>query len=212
MDEENKLIKYVKEIHDFEEYINGEKKKITKEYHNEFFGYLINLEEYKKLKTEINYENNLKLYKNYITRPMNTNPIKKYTLEEIKFRDSNYLLNMIFNGNKYILINKSFWKFICKEDMKKIPDIKFDINYYQIKFKLDDGKELIFKNERNFIISNYYSELDPEYSLYSSNYYSINDNIYDKILKYFEFEKNFKEKLQVTNQKNTIFGYLVDIE
>ena len=212
MDENNILIKYVKEIHDFEEYINGEKKKINKEYHNEFFGYLINLEEYEKLKTEIKYEKNLKLHKNIISSPMNTSQIKKFTLEEIKFRDSNYLLNMIFNGNKYILINKSFWKFICKEDRKNIQDIKFDINYYQIKFKLDDGKELIFKNERNFIISNYYSELDPEYSLYSSNYYSINDNIYDKILKYFEFEKNFKEKLQVTNQKNTIFGYLVDID
>ena len=115
MDEKDILICYLKEIHNFELYIKEEKGKLIGN-HKEFFGYLINLEDYEKLKTKINYNENISKYKNYFSNPKDKNTTKRYTLDEIKFRDSTYLLNKIFNGNRYIIINIQLWKFLCKEN------------------------------------------------------------------------------------------------
>ena len=49
------------------------------------------------------------------------------------------------------------------------------------------------------------------YSLYESNYKYIINNIYEKILKYYKFEKEFSEKIKLSN-KNFFYGYLVDID
>ena len=76
-DEKNILIKYIKEIQNYESYIKGEKKIFAAGYKKEFFGYLINLEEYKKLKADIKYENNLVNYEKYKSIPMDSEPIKK---------------------------------------------------------------------------------------------------------------------------------------
>ena len=100
------IIKYVKAFKDFESYL----KKINNNfgtYFNDYSGYLINLESIDKIKTNINYDyyKNLNdIYKNYNISPVIQSE-KKYTIDEIEFRNSDYLLNMIFNENKYIIIN-----------------------------------------------------------------------------------------------------------
>ena len=205
------LIKYLKGIKDFESYIKKEKENMFENFKT-YLGYIINLEEYNQLKKNINYEENCVKYKEYFTNPEDSNPIKLYTLEEIKFRDSYYLLNKIFNGNKFILINIELWKLLCKENKESISPIKFEINYMHIKFKLDAQKELIFWNDKNFIISSFYQSYNPDYSLYYSNYYDILNNIYNKISEYFDYEKEFKEKLKANNVKNFSYGYLIDFD
>ena len=205
------LIKYLKGIKDFESYIKKEKENMFENFKT-YLGYIINLEEYNQLKKNINYEENCVKYKEYFTNPEDSNPIKLYTLEEIKFRDSYYLLNKIFNGNKFILINIELWKLLCKENKESISPIKFEINYMHIKFKLDAQKELIFWNDKNFIISSFYQSYNPDYSLYYSNYYDILNNIYNKISEYFDYEKEFKEKLKANNVKNFSDGYLIDFD
>ena len=211
MDEENNLIKYVKEIHDFEKYINDEKKNLAHGNHIEFFGYLINLKEYEKLKSDINYEKYLPKYKASFSNPLDAKLIKSYTLEEIKFRDSNYLLNKIFNENKYILISKRLWNILCNEDKKSAPAIKFDINYIEIKFKLDDDKELKFKNKGDYIISEFYNFDIPNISFYKSNYEYIVKIIYNMLVEHHSYEKEFKEKLKIPSKKKSTSGFLVDI-
>ena len=205
------LIKYIKGIYDFESYINNNKNQYSTTF-NESFGYLINYEDYEELKIKINYQKNLKVYKPYFSNPINSNTTKYYTLEEIKFKDSKYLLNMLFNGNKYIIINENFWKLICPENKENIPPIKFKINYYQIQFKLDDNKELIFDNTKDNIISNFYSSDNPEYLYYLSNFNYIVKNIYEKIDEYYNFEFDFLCKLKKFNKQNFSSGYLIDFD
>jgi len=205
------LIKYIKGIYDFESYINNNKNQYSTTF-NESFGYLINYEDYEELKIKINYQKNLKVYKPYFSNPINSNTTKYYTLEEIKFKDSKYLINMLFNGNKYIIINENFWKLICPENKENIPPIKFKINYYQIQFKLDDNKELIFDNTKDNIISNFYSSDNPEYLYYLSNFNYIVKNIYEKIDEYYNFEFDFLCKLKKFNKQNFSSGYLIDFD
>jgi len=205
------LIKYIKGIYDFESYIKSNKNKFSTSF-NEYFGYLINFEDYENLKRKINYEKNLQLYKKYFSNPINSNTKKYYTLEEIKFRDSKYLLNMIFNKNKYVLINVNLWKLLCQENKETITPIKFNINYSQIKFKLDDRKELIFSNTRDNIISAFYSSDNPNYSYYSSNYNYIINNIYNKIIEYYNYEFKFLCQLKKFNKNDFSTGYLVDFD
>ena len=51
---------------------------------------------------------------------------------------------MLQNKNNYIIINDELWKVFCKNGKENLPSFKYYINYSQIKFKLDDQKELIF--------------------------------------------------------------------
>ena len=147
MDEkDSNLKKYIKGFVEFEKYINELNiKKFNNENHS---GYLINLEKIEEIKRKINYTNNKKIYKYLNENPMDNSNEKIYTIEEIEFQNSNYLLNKLFNGNKYILINRALWKLLCKEGKENNDAIIYEINYQKIKFKLKDRKELLFWKPR----------------------------------------------------------------
>ena len=100
-----------------DDFISKSKKEIKKfENHIKYYyqktnekikGYLINLSSYKKLRNKIfNYNNdnddNLK----------ELNEIKNTKLKPIEFKTSKYLMNMLFNGNIYIIINKLIWNIL----------------------------------------------------------------------------------------------------
>ena len=211
------IIKYVKAFKDFESYL----KKINNNfgtYFNDYFGYLINLESIDKIKTNINYDyyKNLNdIYKNYNISPVIQSE-KKYTIDEIEFRNSDYLLNMIFNENKYIIINADLWKLLCIKGKEEIKPIKYSINYSQIKFKLNDQKELFFsnyKNNKNLMTKEYFYSVDnPSYYELSSNYDNIVDNIYKPINDYYEFHNNFIKSLNNPSKREKVDGYIVDID
>ena len=157
---ENKtlLMKYVKGIYKFEEYIKDINTNLGTEL-EPHRGYLVNLERIDELKKKINYDNNKKYLDNYKDDPVDNEQNEKYAIDEIEFRDSNYLLNMILNGNKYILINRDLWKLISKDKEKNKACILYKINYNTIRFQLDDQKELIFskfENNLNLISSEFF--------------------------------------------------------
>ena len=202
------LIDYVNGFTEFEQYI----KDINRNQSNfhKHHGYLISLELFEELKKRIN--NDYIQYKKHLSESISFNIKEKFTIGEIKFRNSNYLLNMIFNGNKFILINTKLWDLICKEDNKNIPSIEYEINYLNIKFSLEDKKELIFFNKKDNIIDSFLETDNPEYSIYKKNYNYIVNNIYKNISEYYHFQKDFIRNLGYKYSSHSDSGYLVDID
>ena len=206
------LKKYIKAFIEFEKYINN----LTTIGDNNFDphkGYLINLEKIEEIKTKINYTTNKNNYNNLIQSPSDNQNRKLYTIGEIEFKNSNYLLNMLLNKNKYIIINRNLWKFLCKEGKENNEPIIYYINYSQIKFRLKDGKELTFTNWKNNQISkdSFYSYGFPEYYKYESDFNNIEKNIYNKVKEYYDYEIFFKNSLSKVKKEKHNIGYLVDI-
>ena len=205
------LIKYVKGFYQFEQYFNN----INYYLGNEFkvlYGYLININDFERIKMSINYDKIKDKYINYNSEEFDTKKI--YTLDEIEFRDSNYLLNMIFNKNVYIFINRELWKLLCVEGKENLVPITYEINYSKIKFKLNDQRELIFskfKNSNNYIMIDYFYKFDNSfYDSYRINYEDIVNNIYDKIYDYYNFHKKFMIDLNYQYKKDFSYGFIVD--
>ena len=204
------LIKYVKGFYEFENYINkinSNLQTIFKTHH----GYLINFEKIEEIKRNINYEENKIIYKNYIQSLIDEDNEKYYTIEEIEFKDPDYLLNMLFNGNKYILINRDLWKLLCEKNKENALCITYEINYNQIKFKLDYLTELFFINQKNNLITagGFNTPYNVKYKLYQSKYDNIK-SIFTQIKNYYDYEKNFENNLKSENIGEYEEGYLVD--
>ena len=206
------LTKYIKGFVEFEKYLNkihsnlGEKFKEDK-------GYLINIKYINEIKRKINYEKNKEKYIENLSNPFYEDSKKYFTVEEIKFRNSNYLLNMIFNENEYIMINTNLWELLCKENKEKTTPITYKYNYLQMKFKLKDEKELIFSNYNNHNIIDivkFYS--NPEYDSYKKKFDSFVDNTFNKIQEYYEYQKKFENYLDYSMNNEVLSGYLVDID
>ena len=210
------LKKYVKAFIEFEKYI----KDLNSTHDDKFekhHGYLINLKKIEEIKHKINYEQNKSKYIDFNFSPSDGVQKKDYTIEEIEFRDSNYLLNMLFNGNQYILINKDLWKLLCKEGKENTPPIIYEINYSKIKFKLsEDQTMLIFSNylNNNNLIEKkfFYQQYNDQYNNYEYNYIDVIDNIYPIIEGYYKYEKEFQENLKSWIKGRIHFGYLVDLD
>ena len=205
------LIKYVKGFYQFEQYFNRINNNLGYDF-EKHRGYLININDFERIKLAINYEKIKDKYINYNLDEFDQN--KNYTLEEIEFRDSNYLLNMIFNGNIYIFINYDLWILLCNKGKEKVPPIIYEINYSKIKFKLNDQRELIFSkfnNSYNYIkIDYFYRQYNSSYESYSTNYEDIIKNIYDKIINYYNFQKKFSLDLNLRNKKDYSSGFIID--
>ena len=209
------IINCVKAFYKFEHFLNKMNEKLGYDF-EENFGYLINYERIDKIKKAINYENNKEIYKNLSPSP--ADQVKKiYTIDEIKFRNSDYLLNMLQNKNNYIIINNELWKVFCKNDKEKLAPIKYYINYSQIKFKLDDQKELIFsfefqKNDNLITFKKFYISDNPYYDHFRSNYNNLVNDIYKPIKEYYEFHKKFIAHLKMPKRSDLQSGFLVDID
>ena len=215
MDFENhsSLMKYIKGFYEFDEYLNEINSKVSEDF-DFHHGYLINYEIIDKILNKINYENNKIFVANDITLQTLKDRKKYFAIEEIELRNSYYLLNMLFNGNKYILINRKLWKLLCKENEEEKEPIKYEINYSKIKFKLDDKIELIFsnyKNQKNIInLDFFYRNYNPNCDKYEKNF-SIIQNIFSKAFEFNQYQKKFTTRLKVKDKKYYKIGYLTDI-
>ena len=204
------LTKYKIGFKEFENYIKKINYNLRDNYDYDFHhGYLINLNEIERIKQKINYNSNESIY---IQRnETSQDSTKYYTIKEIEFRNSDFLLNMIFNGNKYILINTTLWQLLCERNKEEKPSIKYYINKSKIKFQLDNKGELSFSNNNNLIdLSGLY--YNSKYELYKSNYIFFYNNTYQKIIDYYEYQKKFKEYLKSSLKSEILFGYLVEID
>ena len=210
------LKKYVKAFIDFEQYIkdiNNIHSSTSKNHR----GYLINQKIIEEIKNKINYKYYKNKFNEFDFSQIDDIQQKDCTCEEIEFRDSNYLLNMLFNGNKYILINVDLWQLLCKEGKENTPPIIYEINYSQIKFKLDEDQKIIifsnYKNNNNLIEKQFfYDYYNPEFNRYKFNYDNIVGNIFRFIKGYYKYEKEFKDDLKYLNKGKMNFGYLVDFD
>ena len=160
------LKKYRNAFNDFEKYLE----KIYSEKNlngNEYEGYLINLKDYERIKESI--ENN-RIDKNF-------------KINQIDFKTSHYLINMILNGNKYIFINSKLWKLLSEKDKIDDSPINYQVNINDITFYLNN-KYLSFSHNQNII----------EESKYKDNYY----NNYKQIAEIFNsttYYYNFENKI-----------------
>ena len=154
-------------------------------------GYIINFNDLEDFKKKIN---------SYDTKNINR-------IEQIPFKTSTYLLNMIDNDNKYIIINEELWKTICQKGKENETQITFDITYYHLILYLKDRNLKFLNDKKNNIIEKNFYRLSDNLTYYS-NIREIK-NIDKSIREYFKFENLFLNNLK-NHQKKSYYGYLVD--
>ena len=162
-------------------------------------GYLINLKDYETITQSI---------KNINFDNMKENDFKQiFEINQIEFKTSHYLINMILNGNKYIFINTKLWKLLCDKDKNNKNNdshIMYKVNTNDITFSLLDNTTLSFKHNNNIIDENSYKD-----NYYRSNYKQIT-NIYNSITYYFNFEnKILKDLKNGQSSKDTSYAFLI---
>ena len=191
------ISKSKKEIKEFENHIKDN----YQNNNNNIEGYLINLSSYKKFKNKIlNYntdnDDNLK----------ELNEIKNTKLKPIEFKTSKYLMNMLFNGNIYIIINKLIWN-IFGELTNTEAKILYTIENNNIIFNLDDNIQLKFKcSAQNNIID--INNISFDKNNFEKNYKDI-ESLYKQAFDYYEFEKDIEMKLN-NNEKEYDNGFLIE--
>ena len=179
----------------FENYLNRiYSPKFTNDDHR---GYLISLENFKKIKKKYENENN-----DIISL---SNSEESFKIKQIDFKTSKYLLNMIYNDNKFILIDTNLWKEICEKGKEKEEPFIYTIISTDLILMLKDNEELFFKNQKNNII---------DISSYSYNF-KTNDNfnqlkkIFEDIKNYKNFESKIINDLKKEENSSYNYGYLV---
>ena len=182
------LTKYRNAIINFENY----RKKIycSELLGEEHRGYLINLKDYEKLKETV--FNNSNIF----------NSSRIFKINQIEFKTTNYLINMILNNNQYIFINTELWQTICNENKTNEKPIMYTIYKNDLFFSFGDSY-LSFKPYKNII------------DLKTINSQSINNNnfeqikqINDVIIIYSNFEYKISNLLK-NNNTSIHEGYLV---
>ena len=192
MKNDSSLKNYKEAFSDFEKFLEdiySDENSFGKEHR----GYLINLKDYERIKENIDdYKFNINDSKN------------NFKINQIEFKTPQYLINMILNGNKYILINTDLWEIIDYTDKNDESLIIYKVNSKDITFSLDNI-ELSFKHNKN-IIEEY--ALKYSYS-YKSNYEKIR-KILNSIIDYYDFENKILNDLKNKQAYNvTTYEYLV---
>jgi hypothetical protein len=152
-------------------------------------GYLINLELFTI------YEN----LKNLINGNISNNNIL-LNINPIEFKSSRYLLNMIYNDNKYIIVNKDIWTIICNRGKE---------NEQHVYYRIDDTNLIIFlKKEKIYFLRDIKNKNIIKKSLLVNNNYDFNydeiNQIYKNIKEYYEFENNFLNELKKGKESSGI--------
>ena len=170
-------------------------------------GYIINLNDYNNLKEKIQYKKNSKM--NLVSKfdIFNIKENEKIMIiKDIDFKTGQYLTNMLLNGNKYIIIDGTFWKVICDKGKENSTVINYEISGYTalLKVKLND-KTLEFFNQKNNILEE--SKLKNK----SENNFNVIKRAYQNVKSYYDFEIKIKNDIKV-KKENIITGkgYLIE--
>ena len=198
--------KYNKAIYNFEEiYLNeiysNKKNNIQQE------GYFINLKDFYELKEITNYKNEVENIKNLREENIALSDSEKIKIiKEKRFYNSQHLINLIYNDNQYILINKELREILCNKKQENENPILYKIKSNNIYFKLEDNKKLKFKrhgSNKNIIDKSTYK--------YENDKPNINEfkSIYKDIIEYYNFEKKISNNLHNYKKECLEYGYLV---
>ena len=167
----------------FESYIKNIYK--NPDENREYKGYLINLEDFEYLKEKINNELN----------------IKHSVIKQIEFPSSKYLMNMLMNGSKYIIINDELYNVIYSKQKNEISPLTYIIARNSICIYFNKEEKLYFKHHNNILdISHYINDK----TIYKKNFDEIK-KIYDDINVYHKLEKEFTNNLK--KKYNLISNY-----
>ena len=159
---------YIKEIEIYNNIDNKEKK-----------GYIVNYKDFEELKVNILHEKyNLFGVKDFesfqkVSDKIKFNNIKKF--RQIEFKTSQYLINMILNDNKYIIINEELWKVIYDEKYENDSPIIYYIDSDSLYFNFQNETILYFdvSNKNNLNNKHIYNNSKKK-SVYISNFDKIN--------------------------------------
>ena len=168
-------------------------------------GHIINYEEFKNLKKSVEYDKNKNIAN---TKKFDIKDSeKKIFIKELEFKTSQYLMNMLLNGNKYIIVDSAFFKAVCEKGKENSAPINYEITKYtallNIKFK--DNKTLGFDNKKDNILEE--SNLK---SKSGSNFEEIK-KLYQNIKTYYDFEIKVQKGLsEATSTKIKDKGYLIE--
>ena len=193
---EDLLRNYTYKIKTFESNITSIQKKDS-----EHEGYIINLDYYNDLKNKIQYEK----YKNKISiSRFDIFDIKDnekiMTIKDLEFKTYKYLTNMILNGNKYIIIDSTFWKVICEKGKKNSVAINYYISDHMSSLNVNLGYyTLEFDNRKNNILE----ESNLRYK--SGNDFILIMRAYKNLKSYYDFEIKIKKAEKISGR-----GYLVE--
>ena len=193
----DEFIKYNSAISKFEKYI---KDIYNNQDNKEKKGYIIKYKDFEEFQTNILKDQynlfgvkNIKAF-HKIFDPNKFNKIIKF--KQIEFKTSQYLINMILNDNKYIIINEDLWKIICDKKYENDSPIIYNIDSNCLYFNFENEKILYFNiSNKNNIIDKYAYIYSKKKSDYVSNFNEMN-NIYKDIKSYFDYEKEFKTNLK----------------
>ena len=157
-------------------------------------GYLINLNDINNFKQNIKHEEAKIINEEKMRSIFDENLFDNIKeVSQIKYKTSDYLINMLLNGNKYILINQGLWNIIYdKNNQDNEGPIIFEINKNKIVLSLEN--EQLTLNHRDFIFDFYYDE--------GNNSFSEIQKIYDSIYNYCIIESNFSKYLK-SNSKHS---------
>ena len=194
------LKKYSHAIKTLEENIKNYNKK-----ENKLKGYLINLNDYNNFKKQVNYEGNKKSQiKSYVIKENE----KQIFIKDLEFKTNKYLINMLLNGNKYIIIDTAFYKIICEKGKSNSSSMDYYFTNYTSEMNLILKGENVIKfdnKNKNNIIEESMIKNKP-----SNNFDDIKKT-YQSIKKYYDFENIVENQLKLKSElKNKEKGYLVE--
>ena len=86
-------------------------------------GHLINLKDFKDLKKQVNYDKNKS---NFFSTVDIIESEKKFDFKELEKISGRYLINMLLNGNEYIIVDTTFYKIISKNVGKNPKTIDYN--------------------------------------------------------------------------------------
>ena len=169
-------------------------------------GYLINYTDYKELKNKIDYEKNKGKKAPYKFDITDKEKIMK--IKDLEFKTKEYLINMLFNDNKYIIVSPELWKIICEQKLEKEKPIEYQYIESSTILNLNLNREIIkFTSQKDNII---------EYSNLKNKTYNLFDSIkktYQNISRYYTFENLVENGLKVKKEeKINGKGYLLEKE
>ena len=172
-------------------------------------GHLINSKDFEELKTKVDYKNNKNIF---LPKNVINNNEKKFKCKDLEIKTSKYLINMLLNGNKYIIVDSIFYQIICDKDNKNANSFQFispnNSNDLNIFFSTNDVVNLT-KLEINKINTIDSSKLKNK----SNNNYEEIKKVYENINKYYNFEIALeKDMLSKTKGNNSSKGYLIEKE
>ena len=197
----DEFIKYNKALNEFYNFIEYHKTNENNKSEVNYEGYLINLDDFKSFKQNINYDsikncfqkkennNNKESIINYFDKE-NFKKIKK--VKNIEIKSYNFLIRMIMNKNEYILITDELWKVIGAKEEKEDPPLIFSIKESKLVLNFNDNKKLSFSYQENIINENLL--IGNAQKIYKNL-----ENYFESIVEYNNIEKLFFKNLQNEN-------------